>query len=299
LPAFISVTLGYHSDHRTVIPGSRRTKATVTTANLSGDDAGAVSGAVCAQRVAMDLSAPALPVLHEMPRSQLLFSGLSIGAALVMLVVCGFRITMQFDVWQWWVPLALLSGMAAADFGSGLVHWGADTWGRDDLPVIGRRLLVPFRVHHVNPDDFLRRKFIDTNGDVAFLALPMLAGLLAVPLDAAWGGPVAVWAFAFCGIGTMTNQIHQWAHMPSPPRLVRLLQDCRLILGRAAHATHHARPYDAHYCITTGWCNRTIEASGLFRRLEAWITRLTGIRPRQDDQRYDTEYGTPPVARHG
>ena len=68
--------------------------------------------------------------------------------------------------------------MAAADFGSGLVHWAADTWGRDDLPVIGRRLLVPFRVHHVNPDDFLRRRFVDTNGDVAFLAVPVLLGAL-------------------------------------------------------------------------------------------------------------------------
>lgn len=243
-----------------------------------------------------------MPAHYEVTRSQLLVSGLSIAAAFLVLGLFGVRIATRLDVWQWWVPLAFAGGMAAADLGSGLVHWGADTWGRDDFPVIGRRLLVPFRVHHVNPDDFLRRSFVDTNGDVAFLTVPVLLGLFAVPLEAFWGGPVAISGFALCGIGMMTNQIHQWAHMPSPPRLVRVVQNCGVILGRAEHATHHERPYDAHYCITTGWCNRPAEAFGLFRCLEAAVTWLTGARPRHDDRRYEDRYGvpTPPAAaRHG
>ena len=40
-----------------------------------------------------------------------------------------------------------------------------------------------------------------------------------MPLDTTWGGPVALFGLAFCGIGSMTNQIHQWAHMPVPPAL--------------------------------------------------------------------------------
>lgn len=231
------------------------------------------------------------PVVSDVPRPQLIFSALSIGAAFLGLGALALRIATALDPWQWWGPLALAGGIAAADLGSGLVHWGADTWGRDDLPVIGQRLLVPFRIHHINPDDFLRRSFVDTNGDVAFVTVPVLAGLLWMPLEAAWAGPLAVFGLGLCAFGAMTNQIHQWAHMASPPPVIRALQDWRVILGRAAHAAHHDRPYDAHYCITTGWCNRPAEALGLFRRLESLITRLTGAQPRQDDERYEERYG--------
>jgi ubiquitin-conjugating enzyme E2 variant len=228
---------------------------------------------------------------YELSRSQLLFSAVSIVAAVSLLFALGVRIALRIDLVQWRVPVAFLGGIAAADFASGLVHWAADTWGRDDLPIVGHRLLVPFRVHHVNPDDFLRRRFVDTNGDVAFVAVPVLLGLLSLPLGTVREGIVAVFGFGFCAVGMLTNQIHQWAHMSSPPPIVRVLQDCGVLLGSAEHAAHHERPYDVRYCITTGWCNRPLEAIAFFRRLETAVKAVTGARPREDDRRYELRYG--------
>ena len=225
-----------------------------------------------------------------MKRSQFVFSVVSLAAAFLLLALSAVRMAAHVDLWRWWIPLVFLAGVAVADFGSGVVHWGADTWGRDDFPIVGPRLLVPFRLHHIDPDDFLRRPFVDANGDVAFMTIPVLLALLAVPLESGWGPIVVVFGFGLCGVGMFTNQIHQWAHMPSPPRPIRLLQDCGLLLGGDEHARHHDRPYDRRYCITTGWCNRPLEAIGFFRRLESAITRATGAMPRQDDRRYEERY---------
>ena len=210
---------------------------------------------------------------------------LSIASASAACATAAARLAVDVGL-TWWTMPALISGIAAADLASGLVHWAADTWGRDDLPLIGRRLLVPFRLHHLDPDDFLMRRFVDANGDVAFLALPVLVSVAVLPVHDGWMAATAVFALGFAGVGMWTNQIHQWAHMTAPPRPVRLLQDAGAILGRQSHARHHHGGYDSHYCITTGWWNAPLERAGFFRGLETVVTRLTGARPRDDERRY-------------
>ena len=207
----------------------------------------------------------------------------SIAAAVVLLAWHLSRTWAALFAPAWWLVPAGLAGVVAADFLSGLVHWAADTWGSETMPVVGRRLLHPFRVHHANPHDFLRRRFVDTNGDVALLVVPVLAAALALPLDSRPGLAAAAFLGAFAAVGLLTNQVHQWAHMPRPPAVVRLLQRGRLILTREAHARHHTPPYAANYCIATGWCNRPLAAVRFFPRLERAVTRLTGQQPRRDD----------------
>ena len=209
----------------------------------------------------------------------------SLAAAGVLLAFHGFRLVTHANL-QWWMPFVIVAAGLAADLLSGLVHWGADTWGRETLPVLGRRFLRPFRVHHINPGEFLRRDFIDCNGDVAMLVAPMLAAGLWVPLGTPGSDLAGVFLTSFAAWMLPTNQVHQWAHMPDPPRLVAWLQQRGVILSREAHREHHASPYVVNYCIATGWCNRWLTTCRAFPRLERAISSLTGMLPRADEEAF-------------
>jgi ubiquitin-conjugating enzyme E2 variant len=203
-----------------------------------------------------------------------------------LLLTNGFRLFTSGAVLQWWAPLAIGAAAVAADLTSGVVHWTADTWGSETMPVFGRRFLRPFRVHHVNPHDFLRRDPIDCNGDVAMLNIPVLAVALGTPLDLPSGAVTCVALVAFSAVSLPTNQVHQWAHMEHPPAVVRWMQLHGLVLSREAHAAHHAPPYVRNYCIATGWCNRWLAAHDVFERCERRISRLTGAIPRADEDAF-------------
>ena len=233
-----------------------------------------------------------LPGHDEIGPATRAYEALAIAGAAGLLAAHAFRIA-RFPSVEWWLPAAAVAGAIFADFVSGLVHWAADTWGRETFPVLGRRLLRPFRVHHVNPDDFLRRRFLDVNGDVAVIVVPILLSALAFPTAAAWGRAAEVFVGAFCLVGLPTNQVHQWAHFREVPRVVGWLQRSGLILGRRAHARHHVAPFARDYCIATGWCNGALTAIDFFPRLERRVTRLTGLKPRDDEAAFQASLGLP------
>jgi ubiquitin-conjugating enzyme E2 variant len=211
-------------------------------------------------------------------------ASLVLAAVLVWLHV--IRFAAADSVLTWWLPLALMLAALLADFVSGLVHWLADTWGSETMPVLGRRFLRPFRVHHVNPDDLLRRSFIDCNGDVAMLAVPVLAAVHWIPLSTEAGRMAAVFLVAFCAVTLPTNQVHQWAHRIDPPRWVGRLQHWRVLLSHEEHRAHHAAPYATNYCICAGWCNGPLTAAAFFPRLERLVSRITGLEPRGDERAF-------------
>ena len=211
--------------------------------------------------------------------------GLSLVAAGALLVANIAQVFTGGLALYWWSPLVIICAALLADLVSGLVHWTADTWFSETMPVLGRRFLRPFRVHHVNPADFLKRDAIDCNGDVAMLNIPFLVIALALPKTAI-GGTVSLALLVFAAVSLPTNQVHQWAHMPSPPRVVHWLQRRGLILSSEAHAQHHEEPYVANYCIATGWCNRWLATIGFFPACERLVTRITGLEPRVDEHSF-------------
>lgn len=184
------------------------------------------------------------------------------------------------------VIVGALFGILTADFGSGLVHWAADTWGSVELPIIGKNFLRPFREHHIDPTSITRHDFIETNGDNFMIAVPILVKLtwnLTVKCDTQIQSEFALNAYLFlCAIFVaMTNQvssnrktigyfsnnstflhfqIHKWSHTYwGLPKWVIFLQDHHIILPRRHHRIHHVAPHETYFCITTGWLNWPLE----------------------------------------
>jgi plasmanylethanolamine desaturase len=186
----------------------------------------------------------------------------------------------------WWVPLAALLGILAADFTSGFVHWMFDTWGSIDTPIFGRLAIRTFRHHHVDAKAITRHDFIETNGHNFGLSLPVaIIGVFVVrPATATLVDVfIGMALLALVIFNAATSQIHKWAHQDERPRFVHLLQRLRLIVSAEHHAGHHAAPHTRNYCITVGWLNGPLRAVRFFETLERVITAITGAVPREDD----------------
>jgi plasmanylethanolamine desaturase len=177
---------------------------------------------------------------------------------------------------------AFMVGFIAADFGSGFVHWLADTWGTAEWPIIGKALIRPFREHHVDQKEITRHGFIETNGNNCFISSPV-ATIAALLPDGTFCFFLAAMTFSMCLAIFGTNQFHKWAHMDSPPPYARVLQRANLILPPEHHAVHHTAPFAKYYCITVGWLNEALFRLRFFQILEKIVVRLTGLIPREDD----------------
>ncbi len=183
----------------------------------------------------------------------------------------------------WLMVAAFAAGYLFADFVSGFVHWLADTWGRTDMPVIGKALLRPFREHHVDQKAITLHDFVETNGNNCLICVPAGIAALFVPVDGPWLFFLMSWLLWSMVWVLGTNQFHKWSHMDEPPKLAAFAQRWHLILPPAHHAIHHTAPYATHYCITTGWLNRPLAAIRFYRVLE-WVgTTVFGAIPRADD----------------
>lgn len=208
-----------------------------------------------------------------------LFRFVEIGAVLacialdVVLFVQVARGLLHFSI----SPVALIAlavgAYLTADFVTGLVHFVGDSFGTIDTPVLGRTFVLPFRSHHDDPGHICEHDFVETNGNNAFATLFGVIPTLAfahvgqTPASTAFG----LFVLVFSVLVMLTNQIHKWAHVESPPRVVRVLQRAGILLSPEAHESHHAPPYGRGYCVCSGIFNRLLDPIGFFPFLERVI----------------------------
>uniref|UniRef100_A0A8K9UYK9 Si:ch211-212o1.2 n=1 Tax=Oncorhynchus mykiss TaxID=8022 RepID=A0A8K9UYK9_ONCMY len=158
-------------------------------------------------------------------------------------------------------------GIVMADFASGMVHWGADTWSSP--------FIRPFRENHIDPTAITRHNFIETNGNNCMLTILPLAHMAYKFLT--YHALCLRWQSV-----TLTNQIYKWSHSDfGLPCWVMLLQDCHLVLSQKHHRLHQT-----YYCITTGWSNYPLDKMSFWRRMERLIERMTGHKPQSDDMEW-------------
>lgn len=178
--------------------------------------------------------------------------------------------------------LGCVAGVLAADFATAVVHWACDTWGGSDTPYVGATLIRSFREHHHSPQAMLAHDWIEVNGEAAVTALAALVLFLPALVWPHASGDLFFTSFlwALLSFSAFTNQLHQWAHQPSPPRLVARLQQLGLLLSAVRHDQHHRAPHLTNYCISTGWLNGVLDTLNFWRGLEGMISRLTGAKAR-------------------
>lgn len=175
--------------------------------------------------------------------------------------------------------LMALGAYLAADFVSGLVHFLGDSFGSVHTPWLGTTFVLPFRSHHEHPQGICEHDFVETNGNNAFATLfGVVPTLWFVPVRAG-GIATAFGAFVlvFSVLLLFTNQIHKWAHVARPPRLVSFLQRVGILLSRERHLSHHTPPYARGFCVTSGLVNTLLDPLGFFPWLERSLRSLLGL----------------------
>lgn len=164
-----------------------------------------------------------------------------------------------------------------ADLLSGVAHWAEDAYGEAHWPLVGRAIIAPNLLHHRDPRAMTRQSWMRNVDLPALLGALLLLGVgLAGHLTWRWTLTVSLLV--------LTNLVHRWAHQNpwENGRLVTALQRTGFLQSRAAHAAHHRWPRQSHYCALTNFVNPVVERLRLWRGLERFILRTTGLARRAE-----------------
>ncbi|MEA2943761.1 MAG: hypothetical protein QOD09_4290 [Bradyrhizobium sp.] len=240
----------------------------------------------------------AVPYFLESTPSERLAMRLSIGANALVMAFCAGYLVLQYNAsaisWVY-IAVALLVGYFVADFASGLVHWGLDTWF--DERQLGRVVAIA-REHHTHPQHILGYGFMEhcTLGSAPSAILVGLPALVTALC------PTSIPAYCLMIVWLVTStclffgtSFHNLSHRRSKSAIIRAAQKMHLVVAPEHHWVHHRSDQIIRYCVINGWANYVCDPLGVWRGLEWLIQKLTGAVPRRDDlewQRLYKETGT-------
>lgn len=209
---------------------------------------------------------------------------MAVAAVLAALLLLGLRLLrgVQSPAELAVVMTMLAAGYVMADLLTGFVHWLCDTFFEETTPFIGSALIASFREHHRDPLLMTRHGFLELTGSSFRGLAPLLWAYLW--LDHPSRTFIDAFVLALGSGAVATNLLHRWAHEPDPPPIARLLQRSGLVLTPLRHASHHAPPYAAAYCVTTGWLNPFCERLRLWKHAEAALVALGAPLSRDHDR---------------
>lgn len=157
------------------------------------------------------------------------------------------------------------AGWLLADLACGAVHWWGDRVGNIDMPIIGRTMIAPNRVHHHDELAFTRSSLLKRN--LATWILTAVVGALLLALF----GPSIVLASALVG-SAAAMEVQVLAHCPDRGNaLTWTLQEMGLMQSHAHHARHH-HDRGERYCPLTNLLNPVLDHLGVWALLEAALT---------------------------
>lgn len=181
-----------------------------------------------------------------------------------------------------YIVAGLLVGYFIADFASGVVHWGMDTWFSERE--LGRAVAIA-REHHTHPQHILGYGFLEysalgsTPSALAIGPAVLLTSLL--PVSTTTYVVMMIWLITATCLFFGTS-FHNLAHRP-PNRIIGWMQKLHLVIPRGDHWAHHHREQLVRYCVINGWANYVCDPLRIWRGLEWLIHAATGIQPRRDD----------------
>lgn len=172
--------------------------------------------------------------------------------------------------------LLSLTSWVLADFGSGVLHWSVDNYGNGKTPIMGG-IIAAFQGHHSAPWTICERGF---ENNVYKLCVPFgVQTVLALKLLFGLGPAATLFLSVFSVTEILSQEFHKMSHATKNEAgpIWNGLQDLGITIDRQSHAQHHIAPYDGNYCIVNGLCNKSLDESGFFRRLEHIVYNLNGV----------------------